>query len=283
MSYKSPHLPRRLSRQKTRFRVRAFKRIRYAVGIVLVGLLLCLLGVLATAHSSGTAQAAGGSVASRASGASGKRPPCDAVGKPNCPTQSDSTQWIAVSGESPSSVASAITQSVMFQSTETREGRLTLDTPALVHLIHSVGGSDYWTHDHWLASAANDNGQRVGVFDFVFDRANHRIRFAVFGSLSPSDPRYGKVFPYTSATFATQRLSAERGVEAKPGVPPMLVFFPPDPAILAPDSGLPQRTWTSGGEYPSDPMWLVPGNDGHNYYIGVDGHAHVDSDLPLAH
>jgi hypothetical protein len=275
------HQSRKRSRSacKPCFRFFGVQRIENRAAIVVISLMLCLVAAIATSYTVGTAQASGGPTTPTHPG---KQPLCDNTGMPACPEPAITTQWVTIRAELPSAVAAAISQSGMFQSVETRMGHLTLDSPALVHLLNSVGGSDYWTHDHWLASAATDAGQRVGIFDYVYDRARHRIRFAVFGSLRPSDLRYGQVFPYTSANIAVQRLSAERGLGAKLGVQPILVFFPPDPAILGPDSGRPQRTWTGGGEYPSDPMRLVVGSDGHNYFVGKDGHVHDASALPVA-
>lgn len=280
MSHRSRN--QRRSTRKPRFHHLDFlstHRAENRARTVVIGFVLCLIAIVATSYTVGIAQASGGPAAPAHPG---KQPRCGYANLPSCPSATDSTQWISISSESPSVVAVAISKSGMFQSVETRMGHLTLDTPVLVHLIHNVGGSDYWTHDHWLASAATDAGLRVGIFDYVYDRADHSIRFAVFGSLRPSDPRYGHIFPLTTASVAVQRLGAERGIGAKRGMQPILVFFPPDPAILGPDSGRPQRTWTGGGEYPSDPMWLVVGADGHNYFVGKDAHTYDESVLPIA-
>jgi hypothetical protein len=169
----------------------------------------------------------------------------------------------------------------MYFSVQNRVGHVRLDLPALVHLLVSRGGSDYWTSDHWVASARNDAGSEVGVFDFVYDRSQHRIRFADYGTLQPSDPRYGHAFPYSTPESVVQRVAAERHLSAKAGTVPELVFFPADPAALGLIQGA-TPLWTAGGAYPTDPIWLVVGADGHNYFVGKDSHVHEQSELPVA-
>ncbi len=52
--------------------------------------------------------------------------------------------------------------------------------------------------------------QQVGLYDFVYDRANARVRFASYGVLTPSDARYGHAFPSMASSTAVDRLQAER-------------------------------------------------------------------------
>jgi len=251
-----------------------------AAALLVTGFLALLLLVphptAAVASSSGT----GGAGTPPPNGQGGKQPWCDAPGLPACPTPDPG--WVPITGETPRAAADAISRSSMFGALQGQVGHLSLDTPALVHLLLSRGGSDYWTSDHWVVSARNDAGVQIGLFDYVYDRAHQRIRFANYGYISANDPRYGHAFPYSTAASAIQRLQVERKVSPRASSAPLLVYFPPDPRVLGPAGNQAPIPWSGGGEYPTDPMWMVPGADGRTYFVGKDSHVHNQSELPIA-
>ena len=244
-----------------------------------IGLVIILIGFALSSRSMAGASPATGTPTGAGQA---HQPWCDAPGLPACP-QAD-PGWIPIAADTPDAAAAAIQNSRMFAAVETRQGHLTLDVPALVHIIHPTPtASDYWALDHWVVSVRNDTGAETGVFDFVYDRANHRIRFAVYGDLPPSDPRHGHIFPYISADQAVQTLRTTLGKAPLSGAAPQLVFFPVDAAYLGPAGrGLGHARWTAGGEYPTDPVWFITGADGHTYFVGKDSHAHHEAEIPFA-
>jgi hypothetical protein len=172
----------------------------------------------------------------------------------------------------------------MFGAIKQEHGKLTLDAPIIVHAFTNgvTGGSDYWTNDHWVVSVRYPSGKEEGIFDYVYDRAHQRIRFASYIELGQSDTRYGRVFPYSPADHARGVLQQERGLGVKAGTTPQLVFYAVDPQYLNPATAK-THGWSAGGENPTNPVWHIVGVDGQHYFIGNDGHVHGKADIPFAH
>ena len=42
-----------------------------------------------------------------------------------------------------------------------------------------------------------------------------------------------------------------------------------------------QVKWNAGGGGPQNPIWLVPGANGQDYFVGTDGNAYTLAQLPL--
>lgn len=76
----------------------------------------------------------------------------------------------------------AIVGSGGYTSMTTHFGGGALDTPVLVHSYElRPTGVEYEDDDHWIVSLRDASGMKTGMFDYVYDRANHRIRLATFG------------------------------------------------------------------------------------------------------
>jgi hypothetical protein len=205
-----------------------------------------------------------------------KHPWCGGDGQAACPLPEPG--WIQLNGPTPGDVIAAIKTSDIFRTVNSNHGGKSLDLPALVHTIASPSGYDYFDDNHWVVSVRDGKNIQVGVFDFVYDRANQRIRFASYGTLIPKDARFGHAFPWTTASAASGRLQAERGLGLKLGSQPDLVFFHVSDAALGPQAS---QVWSGGGGSPVDAMWRVTGADGVQYFVGQDRHVYVQSELPL--
>ncbi|HKV83965.1 MAG TPA: hypothetical protein VJN88_05375, partial [Ktedonobacterales bacterium] len=140
-------------------------------------------------------------------------------------------------------------------------------------------GSQYFYDDHWVVSARDSGGHECGIFDYVYDGANHRIRFASYSVLSPSDSRFGHAFPYVQASQAVAQVAQARHIAIMANVSPLLIFFPVSADWSGPAA---PHHWIGGGESPENPLWLVSGADGTPYFVGPDMRTHVASDLPIA-
>jgi hypothetical protein len=162
---------------------------------------------------------------------------------------------------------------------QSRYGYTALDLPTLVHAFGAHTGIGYYDDDHWVVSVRNASGRECGIFDFVYDRANHRIRFSSFGLILPQDPRSTKPFPYISPASAMAELQSERKLAPLSGAQPELVFFPIDPRYRDPSSPV---KWFGGGEAPDDPTWLIVGSDGQSYFVGHDMRVHSLQEVPIA-
>jgi hypothetical protein len=198
--------------------------------------------------------------------------------QPACPTPQ--LNWNSVTSESPASVTKSIEQDVNYISMQSRFGYTSLDTPILVHAFDAHTGISYYDDDHWIVSVRNASGMRCGIFDYVYDRANHRMSFSSYGVITPVDPHHTLAFPYVSATTAIQALWNQRGLQVKAGVQPELIFFPINPSF--PILTSPISKWMGGGNSPMLPMWLLVGSDGRNYFVGTDLSVYAQSTLPIA-
>jgi hypothetical protein len=177
-------------------------------------------------------------------------------------------------------VAAAIAQSEHFTMMQSHYTYASLDIPARVHAFGPRTGSQYYDDDHWVVSVRDTSSREVGVFDFVYDRANHRLRFSSFGALGAMNLNTHQAFPYISADMAVAQLKSQRKLGAQPGKQPELIFFPIDPRWRDLTSSV--HNWRGGGEAPTDPMWHLVGADGHDYFVGVDRYTYVLADLPFA-
>jgi hypothetical protein len=204
--------------------------------------------------------------------------PCGNAGQTACPRVQPG--WFPLSSESPSAVAGAISHSPDFLAMQGRFGFVAMDTPVQVYAFAAHTGIAYYDDDHWVVSVRCSSGLRCGLFDFVYDRAAHVLRFSSFGVITPADPHSAMAFPYMAASEAEQLLQQQRGLRAMPGVQPELIFFPINPNFPVITS--PVHQWKGGGNAPMIPMWLVVGSDGQDYFVGVDQHVYTRQALPVA-
>lgn len=243
------------------------------VAVLLAGLLIWHSG------SAGSTNAASGTGPSIAQAAHPKGW-CGLPGQPVCPT--GDPDWIPLSSTSLGDIVAAMKKASVFTGIESRYGGVAFDLPVLVHPYHPANptaGSDYYVDDHLVVSVRDNAGQEMGIFDFVYDRAHQRIRFASYGVLMPRDPRYGHAFPLVASGAAINRVQTTRHVAMLAGATPQLVFFPLASDRQGPESPHP---WIGGGTSPMDPLWLVVGTDGHNYFVGSSLQTYTQGDLPIA-
>jgi hypothetical protein len=201
---------------------------------------------------------------------------CGSAGQPACAVD---PLWVDLPSESPAVVAQVIASSAGYGMMTNQFGGAGLDTPVLVHAYPLHTGVEFYDDDHWVVTAHDASGLEVGIYDWVYDRAHHRIRLAGYGEFTPQDYRAHQPFPYLSATTATSLVHTSRGVAVMAGRQPELMFFPINPLWRMPNSTI---HWSGGGDDPTDPIWHVVGVDGRDYYVGVDSRVYVTSDLPLA-
>ena len=273
----APHLASRSTR-RTKIPVLA-TCIGLALAIVVVfGLtLMIMLG-----HNSGTANASGGGPTSNAGSGYGSlhhpKGPCGNTGQVPCAPADPG--WFAIASTSPADISTAIAHSENYLSMQGQFGYISLDTPALVHAFDAHTGNSYYDDDHLVVSVRNAAGMRCGIFDFVYDRSQQRLRFSSFGVINSPDPHSKQAFPYTSSSIAIAQLQNQRNLGVMLGTQPELIFFPIDPSF--PILTSPIHNWSGGGNSAMNPMWLIVGTDGQGYFVGTDLAVHIQKDLPIA-
>lgn len=248
--------------------------------LVVVGLaLMIMLG-----RNSGVANASGGGPASNTNTDSGygslhhPKGPCGNTGQAPCAPINPG--WFSIASTSLADVASAIAQSDDYTSMQSQFGYVSLDTPTLVHAYDAHTGNSYYDDDHWVVSVRNTAGTRCGIFDFVYDRTQQRLRFSSFGVINSPDPHSRQAFPYIPSSVAVAQLQKQRKLGVMSGTQPELIFFPIDPNFPVLTS--PVHKWAGGGNSAMNPMWLIVGTDGQSYFVGTDLNVHTQKDLPIA-
>jgi hypothetical protein len=252
-----------------------------ALGIA-VALVLGLSIIVIIGHESNIANATSGgptmAVPTGYGSLSHPKGPCGNAAQASCAPVDPG--WFPVGSESPGVVSASIAASKVFVAMENRYGCASLDTPALVHAYGAHTGIDYYDDNHWVVSVHDASGMRCGLFDFVYDRAQQRMRFSSFGVLTPQDPHSSQAFPYISSAVAVARLQSQRKLNVRAGAQPELIFFPIDPSF--PYLNSPVHKWAGGGNSAMNPMWHMVGSDAHDYFIGNNLNVSVRQDLPIA-
>lgn len=250
------------------------------VTLVVTGLaLMFMLG-----HNSGVANASGGGPTSPANSDAGygslhhPKGPCGNTGQAPCAPVDPG--WFSIASASPANVAAAIAHSDDYISIQAQFGYVSLDTPTLVHAYDAHTGNNYYDDDHLVVSVRNAAGMRCGIFDFVYDQTQQRLRFSSFGVINSPDPHSHQAFPYIPSSEAVAQLQNQRKLGVMSGTQPELIFFPIDPNFPVLTS--PVHEWAGGGNSAMNPMWLIVGSDGQSYFVGTDLVVYVQKDLPIA-
>lgn len=253
------------------------------IGIAFATVLILGLALMLTIrHNNSTAVASGGGPASNSYTGYGSlhhaKGPCGNTGQAPCAPADPG--WFAIASASPADVSTAIVHSGNFLSMQGQFGYISLDTPTLVHAFDAHTGNSYYDDDHWVVSVRNTSGLRCGIFDFVYDRTQQRLRFSSYGVITSLDAHSKQAFPYISSSVAIAQLQNQRKLGVMSGTQPELIFFPIDPSFPVLTS--PIHNWAGGGNSAMNPMWLIVGTDAQNYFVGTDLAVHLQKDLPIA-
>ena len=251
-----------------------------SIGAVLA-IVLGFTFISAVARTNSTQTASGNPSATITSGYGSLNYPkgwCGNAGQAACPPIDPG--WFSALADTPAAIASTIARSNVFNSMRDQYRYTSLDVPALVHAMFAHTGISYYDNDHWVVSVLNTSGQRCGIFDFIYDRVNHRMAFSSYGVITPTDPHAKLAFPYTSSATASSLLRRQRNLAIMPNSQAELVFFPINPSFRNLNS--PTHLWSGGGDSPMNPIWLLKGANGQDYFVGVDQRVYVQTDLPIA-
>ncbi|MGH2487988.1 MAG: hypothetical protein ACRDHE_18465, partial [Ktedonobacterales bacterium] len=147
------------------------------------------------------------------------------------------------------------------------------DPRALSWAAYTITPGGYYFHNWIYATGANFPGNQTATYDFGSDFGSYR------GLNDPMSVtvKYGKhsfvIGGVWASSAAVAQLSSERHLSLMAGQQPALIFLPIDPRVRDPTS--PVHSWTGGGAAAMDPMWLVQGSNGLNYFVGPDLRTHL--------
>ena len=247
-------------RSETSFSV----QVGMVVGIILLCALVLVCGVGKSRASTNVSLPPGPGSLNHAKGWCGQH------GQPACRSNPG---WLSAPSEQPGKIVHVMMSSPEYAMLQKRAGYATLDTPVRVYSLHINTGIAYYDMDHWVASARSKTGTRVGLFDFVYDAAYKRLRFASFGVISPGDVHAHMAFPYVMGTQVLAKLQRLPGIHLLTVSQPKLVFFQIDPRYR--DLSSNKYRWYGGGDSPLNPLWYVAGGAGNAYFVDPNLHTYT--------
>jgi hypothetical protein len=191
-----------------------------------------------------------------------------------------SGQWIALASTSPAGILAAARQSSMLQQNSAGTGDHAsnlsrLGTPVFVRALQPAGATDGQFPDFYVVPILDTSGVVTDAAELLLNLPHTAIQ--VIAIVTYSQPHADGAIARMSASAAVATMQAQLHADLRAGEAPELIYFPADAATL----GSGQVTWTAGGEFPADPIWLVPGTDGHDHVVGDDGHTYAPDQLPM--
>lgn len=73
-----------------------------------------------------------------------------------------------------------------------------------------------------------------------------------------------------------EKIEPSHHMKQRSGTRAELVYFPLD----AQQQQTGELGWTSGGQFPADPFWLIDGADGQEHFVGSDGTVYYSNQIP---
>jgi hypothetical protein len=193
--------------------------------------------------------------------------------------QTAAGEWIPLRSTAAADIQASARQSSLFQGDQSASGDHAdlsrLGTPVFVRAIRPAGaGADLYP-DFYVLPVQDAAGAATDAAELELNPAHTAIQ--VIAIVTYSQPHVDGAIARLTASAAVAAVSAQRTVSARAGASPELIYFPADTAAQA----TAPSAWTGGGEFPADPIWLVPGADGGAYVVGADGRVYDLDQLPL--
>jgi hypothetical protein len=194
--------------------------------------------------------------------------------------------WIPLNGQSAAAVLAAVRQSPFFQMVTSApldsDGYTDLshlDAPVLVlsYGANKEGGSVNAPDFYEIPVRSS-----AGLVDNVISAELNRAHTAIYvGSLGGTDPTLTWPGHLVNASEAIQIVQVQRHTGLRPGTQAHLIFLAAFNTAAFEKGPNPLPPWTAGGGGPSAPIWLVPGADGHGYFVGMDAQSYTLAELPV--
>lgn len=202
---------------------------------------------------------------------------CGALGKPPCPTPMP--EWVALATDTPEGVLAAIHQTPLFMVTRNDGGDHAdlsrLGTPVFVRVSLVPGWlSAPMPTDYYAVPILNAGGQATDVACAELNVAHTELRV---GSIQSIQPAPNGVLTLRTADQAVAAVQAQRHTDVRATAHPYLTALPFDGSLLDQRRKIP----LVGGEWITQPIWLVPAADGQDYVVGDDGHVYSLKELAV--
>jgi hypothetical protein len=191
-----------------------------------------------------------------------------------------SGQWIAIASTSPTDVVAAARQSSMLQQNLVGNGEnpsnlSRLGSPVFVRALQPAGAAAGQFPDFYVVPILDTAGAATDAAELQLNPSRTAIQVVAIVTFSQPHP-LGAISLMT-ATQAIAAVQVQEHIALRASALPEQVYFPADAAALQSS----EVTWTAGGAFPADPIWLVPGADGRDHLVGDDGRTYTPDQLPM--
>ena len=194
--------------------------------------------------------------------------------------QTQPEKWFSINSGSAADIVSAAKCTDMYQSASHGSDLIasalqtgTLSNPVLVKPYRSdVGLAQYW-----VIPVVDANNHPLALLTFFYNPQAHLLHEGEFDAVTGNMFYVNRSFPAVTASMSVTAVSTEQHTAAVQGRTPELIYFPGDLAGV--EAG--KTHWQAGGTSVIDPIWRVPGADGKWHYVDHNGHAHMNTDLPV--
>ena len=195
------------------------------------------------------------------------------------PTPAPRYVWIPLASHSDAAIQAAVRQAPFFQlvtaSPPGSDGSWdpsSLGAPVYVAAYRAHARLP--VYDYYIVPGYDQDGQITGLIAAMLNEAHSAI---FVGSISGYGAPY---FPFAlvSASQAVSIVERQQHTALRPGAQPALVY------LAGYNTGGVETgrvRWNAGGGGPQNPIWLVPGADGQDHFVGTDGNAYSLAQLPL--
>ena len=189
-------------------------------------------------------------------------------------------KWFSINSGSTADILSAVKCTDMYQSASQGSDLIaqalqagTLATPVLVKPYrNNVGLSQFW-----VVPVLDANNHPLALLAFFYNPQTKLIHEGEFDAVTGDMFYVNRTFPAVTANASVSVVSNQQHMTTAQGRTPELIYFPADRIGL--QTG--KVHWQAGGASVIDPIWRVPGTDGKWHYVDHDGHAHMNTDLPV--
>lgn len=202
-----------------------------------------------------------------------------ATNTPIPPTQAPRYVWIPLASHSDAAILEAVRQATIFQLVTTSPAGTdgswdVAHLGAPVYVAAYRAGARPPVYDYYIVPGYDSAGQITGLISAMLNQAHTAIYVP---GISGYDSAW---FPSTlvSASQAVSIVERQQHIALRTGTQPALVY------LAGYNTGgveTGQVKWNAGGGGPQNPIWLIPGADGQDHFVGTDGNAYSLAQLPL--
>lgn len=187
--------------------------------------------------------------------------------------------WIPLRSTAPADLIAAAQQSALFAQNRSGSGDHVTDlthlgTPVFVRPLRRETAAHTILPDFYVLPILNAQGETTDAAELELNSTHTAIH--VIALVTYAQPHSMATIPQVTEQAAVAAVEAQHHVHLQNGMQAQLVYFPLD----AQQQQTGKLVWKSGGEFPADPVWLVPGSDGQDHLAGTDGTVYYSSQIP---